>query len=207
MQITRRDFLNDILAGDLEQSMGREENQERQLALLYDAALTLNREIDPRVQLQFLFKIVMKALRADSVSFYRYDEGRDEIGFESGAGQSPQVLESLLRQKYAVSEERGFVSWVAKHREPLSVPDIFGDLRDAVVDPGMRSGMWVPVLREKHLLGVHAALSTRVNAFTPQDERLLILFANHVSVVIEHARLAAEVRDYRAVARAPQNLL
>lgn len=203
MQITRRDSLNNILTADLEESMGREEHQERQLALLYDAALTLNREIDPRVQLQFLFKIVMKALRADHVSFYRYDEGRDEIRFESGTGQSPEILESLHRQKYAVSEGRGFVSWVAKHREPLFVPDIFGDSRDAVVDPAMRSGMWVPVLREKHLLGVHAALSTRVNAFTPQDERLLILFANHLSVVIEHARLAAEVRDCRALASVP----
>ncbi len=201
MQVTRRDFLKDVLAADLK-VMSIEEKQELQLALLYDAALTLNRELDPRVQLQFLFKIVMKALRADHVSFYRYDEGRDEISFELGIGQSPDVRGWLLSQKYAVREGRGFVSWVAKHREPLPVPDVFGDLRDTVIDPGIRSGLWVPVEREKQLLGVLAALSTRVNAFTSHDERMLILFANHISVVFELARLAAEVRDFRAIARA-----
>lgn len=202
MQVTHHDFFKDVIAADLENSMSMEANQELQLALLYDAALTLNRELDPRVQLEFLFKIVMKAMRADRVSFYRYDEARDEIGFELGIGQSPDVREMLLSKKYAVSEGRGFVSWVAKHRTPLLVPDIFADWRDSVIDPGIRSGLWVPVERERQLRGVHAALSTRVNAFTPHDERLLVLFANHVSLVLEHAQLAEELRCFRATGRA-----
>ena len=182
-------------------SMSMGANQESQLALLYDAALTLNRELDSRVQLEFLFKIAMKALRADRVSFFRYDETRDEIGFELGIGQSPAVRERLLSQKYAVSEGRGFVGWVAKQREPLLVPDISADLREALLDPEIRSGLWVPVEREKQLRGVLATLSTRTAAFTPHDERLLVLFANHVSVALENARLAEEVRNRRAMVR------
>ncbi len=192
--------MNDL--GAQLKSVSVEANQKLQLALLYDAALTLNRELDPRVKLEFLIKIAMKALRADRVSFFRYDETRDETGFELGIGQSPAVRERLLRQKYAASEGRGFVGWVAKHREPLFVPDIFADLRETVIDPEIRSGLWVPVEREKQLRGVLAALSTRVNAFTPYDERLLVLFANHVSVVMENARLAEVVRNHRAIVRA-----
>ncbi len=177
-------------------------NQELQLALLYDAALTLNRELDPRVQLEFLFKIAMKALRADRISFFRCDETRNEIGFEWGIGQSPAIRERLLSQKYAMSDGRSFVGWVAKHREPLLIPDISVDVREAVIDPEIRSGLWAPVEREKQLRGVLAVLSTCVNAFTPQDGRLLVLFANHVSVVIENARLAEEVRYRRATVSA-----
>ncbi len=58
----------------------------------------------------------------------------------------------------------------------------------------------VAAARERQLRGVLTALSTRLNAFATRDEKLIEFFANHISVVLEHARVDEEVRSCCALA-------
>lgn len=53
----------------LEETRARAE----QLALLYDAGLTLNRVLDSHEQLEFLLNITKKALSAERADFFRFD--------------------------------------------------------------------------------------------------------------------------------------
>ncbi len=164
-----------------------------QLGLAYDAALTLNRELDARVQLEFLFQIAQRALHADDAAFFRYDAARQEIAFESGVGAGAE-LEAVRGMRFALGEERGLVGWVAAQRLPLYLPDVRADPRWIAVDESVRSVIWVPLVHEKDLIGVLSVGSARTHAFTPQDERLLILFANQIAVALLNARLLTQTR-------------
>lgn len=174
----------------LQQTRARAE----QLALLYDAGLALNSVLEPRAQLEFLFKIATRTLRADRAEFFRYDSTRSELRLELGVGY-PEGAETGLRELvFALGAECGIVGQVAQARIPQYLPDVTIDLRWVEVDPEIQSVLLVPVEHENQLLGVLSILSRHPRAFTPQDERLLVLFANQAAVALENARLFEETR-------------
>jgi len=176
----------------LEYQAGELRQRYAELALLYEAGLTINRELDPHLQLETLFKTAMQALQADHAEFFRYDAARGSVHFELGIGYSPEILEKLRSLVAHDGEARGLIGVVAQNRKPLNLPDVHADPRYIEIDPEIRSALWVPVARENQLLGVLGVLSTRPNAFSEQGERLLSLFANQAAVALENARLFAE---------------
>ena len=94
-----------------------------------------------------------------------------------------------------MGEEKGLVGWVAQERKPLYLPDVSLDPRWLIMNPKIRSALWVPVERENELLGVISVVSTRLDGFTPSDQNLLVLFANQVAVSLENARLYQAALD------------
>ncbi|MGB8646057.1 MAG: GAF domain-containing protein, partial [Anaerolineae bacterium] len=167
----------------------------QQLALLYDAGLTLNSVLEPRAQLEFLFKIAMRALHADRAEFFRYDPAHQQVTLELGVGYSPEALRVLSNRRFSVTREEGFHGWVFQHRVPLNIPDLLTDPRYMRVDDSLRSGLWTPVEHEGQIQGILAILSTRPAAFSIQDERLLVLFANQAAIALENARLYTATRQ------------
>ncbi len=167
----------------------------QQLGLLYDAGLTINRELDPRVQLEFLCKIAMTAVHADRAEFFRFDAAGNQMRFEISIGYSEEIQKTLPGLIFPLGEARGLVGWVAQNRLPLYLPDVAADPRWMTIDPEIRAALWVPVVHEKELLGTLGVFSARVNAFAPHDERLLISFANQVAVAMENARLYTQTQQ------------
>ena len=167
----------------------------QQFALLCAAGLTINCVLDPRTQMEALFKIALQALQADRVEFFRYDAARDEVYFEFSTGYAETAQAALRDLRFRLGEERGLVGWVSKSCQPLYLPDVSADSRWVRIDPEIRSALWVPVLHETELRGALAVMSTRLDAFSPQDKRLLGLFANQVSVAMENARLYAREKQ------------
>ena len=168
--------------------------QAARLALLYDAGLALNSTLDPAAQMEFLFNIVIETLSANNAQFWRFYQARNEIRFEVGVGYREEVYEKLTKTAFEVDKELSGACWVVTHRLPLYIPDLTTDPSYVVIDPEVRSGLWVPIERNDQLLGVLAVFSTRENMFTPQDERLLILFANQAAIAMENARLFDEAQ-------------
>ena len=165
-----------------------------QLELLYDAGLALNSVLDPLAQLEVMFNIAIKTLHADRAEFFRYEAARDELRFELGIGYSEAVQAALRDTRFRMGDERGVVGRVGQNRTPLYQPDVATAPGWVVLDPEIRSGLWVPVEHEGQLRGVLGVLSARADAFTPQDEQLLVLFANQVAIALENARLFEETR-------------
>lgn len=166
-----------------------------QLALLYDAGLALNSVLEPHAQLEFLFKIMMQALHADRAEFLRYMPETNSLQIELAIGFSPAVQTDLHKLDLPLTNTNGVVTWVASQRIPLYLPDVHDEPRWILIDPQVASGLWVPVENGKNLLGVLAVLSTQRNAFTPEDERLMVLFANQVAVALSNARLFQDLRQ------------
>lgn len=186
--------LADNLGSALHRAILFEETQERaaQLALLYDAGLALNSVLEPLSQLEYLIKIAMDVTKAERAAFYRCNNTSDELQLEFGLGFDESTLAELYKLRFWAADEQNPVGWVSEHRRPMNAPEISPSYRSSVIDPDVRSGIWVPVVRAGKLIGVISVFSTRSKAFTPDDERLLILFGNQASVAMENARLFAE---------------
>lgn len=160
-----------------------------QMALLYDAGLALNSALEPGAQFDFLYKIAIDVLKADRASFFHNDPANKILRFELGIGYQPEILEELNKLTFSTTEETSLNGWVAVNRLPLNIPDLDSDLRYRRIDPIQKSGLFVPVIRKNDLLGVLSVFSAKPDAFSPDDERLLLLFANQAAVALENARL------------------
>lgn len=167
----------------------------QRLELVYDAGLALNSVLEHHVQLESLFQIAMTALHGDRADFFRGDRMTGEMSFELGLGHPPEVAEKLHGVSFSYGEPRGINGWVFHSRLPQYVPDVFAESRYLMLDPDVRSGLYVPVEHEQQPLGVLSLLSTRPNAFSAEDLRLLVLFANQAAVAMENARLFKETHQ------------
>jgi HD-GYP domain-containing protein (c-di-GMP phosphodiesterase class II) len=183
--------LGNLIAATLENIRLFEETRTaaQQFGLLYDAGLALNSVLGPQEQLEFLAKIAMKTLHAERAAFFSRDSIRNQMLFQFGIGFDNDAVETMKSLQIQAAREAAFVDCVAKNLLPLNVADLSSDLRWVGIDTQIRSGLWAPVEREQKLRGVLSVYSTRMNAFTPQDERLLVLFANQAAVAMENARL------------------
>ncbi len=169
----------------------------KQLELLYDAGLVLNRTLDPRMQLEHLIQTAAQALRADCAEFFRYHESSRQLCFEIGIGFEEKSLRARCSSQFDVGESHGAVGWVAANRAPLNIPDVQAEPRFVSVDPQIRSGVWVPIQHENQLLGIVSVLSKCLYNFSAQDERLLSLFANQAAVAMLNTRLFEQLVDSR----------
>ena len=184
------------VAGAIHSSKLLEETHTRaeQLALLYDAGLALNSVLEPHAQLEYLLKIATRSLHAERSEFFRLDSASQRIHLELSIGYSTQLAEMQAKLTTNLEDEHSLVAAVCRNLLPLYLPDVSTDARWVTVDPEIRSGLWVPVEHENKMLGALALLSKRRDAFTPQDERLAVLFANQAAVALENARLFDETR-------------
>lgn len=171
-----------------------------QLSLLYDAGLTLNSVLEPARQLDFLTRIAMRTVHAERAVFFRYLETTHELKLELITGVEDSGY--AYRRQVALDEPIGVEAWVARERLPVTLNNARADPRFAPTAEGVQSGIWVPVEHDNRLLGVLAVASTKLNAFTAQDERLLLLYASQAAVALENARLyqdALEANERRTV--------
>lgn len=178
---------------------GEIQRHAEQLSLLYDAGITLNRTFDSREQLKSLSQIAMQALHADHSGFFRYDPPREEIYYEFGIGRGADLV-YLRDLHFRLGEEHGLIGWIAQNRSPFYLSDVTVDPRWIPTDPEIRSAYWVPIEHENRLLGLLSVVSTRVDAFSPDDQRLLGLFANQVAVALDKLWLFEAERDQREFA-------
>lgn len=160
-----------------------------QLALLYDAVLTLNRTLEAPAMIQHLLSIVRRTIHADHVDFFRYEASTRTLHLESATGYSNEFLATLHDYVFREGEARGLVGLVAAERIPLYLPKVLEDARYIPLDPDIRSALWVPVEHTDQLYGVLVVTSQRENAFSESDQRLAVLFANQVAVALERALL------------------
>lgn len=160
-----------------------------QLAMLYDIGLTLNRSLDPRAQLVFMFHIARRAIHAARMAFFEYDASEEVLRFQAGIGASEQVQARVRAMRFALEPPTTLVGWVARERLPARIPDVRVDERWVSEEGGILSALAVPVEHDQTLCGVLLAGSENRDAFSAQDERLLVLCGNQVAAAIELARL------------------
>ncbi|HEX2278557.1 MAG TPA: GAF domain-containing protein [Candidatus Tectomicrobia bacterium] len=101
-----------------------------------------------------------------------------------------------------VSFGQGGVGWVAQHRRPLSVTDVFTDDRFIALDWWRRHHLCcffgLPILHEGTLLAVLSLNGRLPFRFGPDDQSLLESFVAQTAVAFRNARLFAEIGERTA---------
>ena len=94
---------------------------------------------------------------------------------------------------------QGGVGWVAQHRRPLNVPDVFADDRFSALDwwhrHQLRCFFGLPILHEGALLAVLSMNGKLPFRFGPDDQSLLESFAAQTAGAFRNARLFAEIEE------------
>lgn len=163
------------------------EKRAQQMALLYDAGLALNSVLDTQTLLDFLTRIAMRSVRAERAVFFRFNPAAQELTLEFALGFEATAYK--YKTRVSLLAEQGIEAWVARERLPATLEDVEADTRFSPSGDDIASGIWVPIEHDKQLLGVLAVCSTRLNAFGPYDQRLLLLYASQAAVALENARL------------------
>jgi diguanylate cyclase (GGDEF)-like protein len=116
------------------------------------------------------------------------------IAFEGSVGAYERVDMALLHCRLG----EGFTGWVAQHGEPILVNDANRDPRGQTI-PGTddvdESMLVVPLRYDRTTIGVITLSKLGLDAFSPDDLRLLTILADQAATAVESARLLSRTQD------------
>lgn len=165
----------------------------RQLEAVARIAHLLNSPLPLEELLQELVSLAAEVVGAEAASLFRLDSSTEELVFDVVTGPKRRAL---TRKRLPVGV--GVAGWVAKHRTPVSVPNVREDERfypafDRELGFQTRSLLAVPMLLRGELVGVLEVVNKKgETTFSDEDEMVLSAFASQAAVAIENARLQAE---------------
>ncbi len=154
--------------------------------------------LDREEVLQAIARAAGRLFNSPMVSFWAIDDATQRIHVSASTDEF--LGQSLPREGLALGE--GLAGWVAKHRQPLSVPDVTVPSSGfTVINPewwgqhNLRSFYGVPVIHEGTLLAVLALNGQEPFQFATQDHDLLESFVAQAAVAIRNASLYASVAE------------
>ncbi|HLJ59507.1 MAG TPA: sensor domain-containing diguanylate cyclase [bacterium] len=116
-------------------------------------------------------------------------DGEEVVVVRAGSG-----LRHIVRG-YVLPRGQGLVWRVIDSATPEIVPDLHADGRVTRRDPGVRSGIFAPMISQGHCVGVLSAYRASTDAFTDADLDLLTVVASYLAGAIEVARLHEQLRE------------
>ena len=164
------------------------------LASLYDAGLALNSVLNPQALFTFLSKIILDEFNADRTVFLRYIPMESRYTAEHCLGFSEEYQEFIDQTRFPADETQFPVDWVRVNELPLNKPNSIDNSAFALGDPEIHSTLWAPVKHGQNILGILGIMSTKSQAFTLDQERLFVLFANQTAIALENAILLFETK-------------
>jgi GAF domain-containing protein len=89
----------------------------------------------------------------------------------------------------------GITGWVASNRQPLRVNDVTKDLRYIGINNHVRAEMAIPLIYRNDVLGVLNVESTKIDAYSENDEEMLGTLGGSLAAIIAHSRLLEQFRQ------------
>ncbi|MGA2096669.1 MAG: SpoIIE family protein phosphatase [Candidatus Acidiferrum sp.] len=166
--------------------------QAKTLSLMYDISRELTSILDREELLRLIAQRVKRLVNYDVFSVMLWNESR-------------QLLESVFGMRYEDSIptfmrmplRQGLTGTAAAERRAVRVDDVLDDARYIRCETGLntRSELVIPLLLQDRLIGVLDLESTQPQAFTAENERMLVKLGSFIAVALENARLYEEARE------------
>src|SRR6266478_5791036 len=93
--------------------------------------------------------------------------------------------------------KEGLVGYVASTGQMRYAPDVREDPYYLACEESTLSEVAIPLLVEEQLVGVFTASHPELNAFRPQQLKILQTLCSHIAIALQNARLFQQVRDER----------
>ncbi len=103
-------------------------------------------------------------------------------------------LQAEYERNRFIKVGEGIVGWSIAHGSVINVPDVLQDPRHLPGIASTRSELCAPLRVSERVIGAVDVQSPRVNAFTLDDERLLMTIAGQWAVILENTKLFAVER-------------
>ncbi|MBT3313133.1 MAG: GAF domain-containing protein [Anaerolineae bacterium] len=170
-----------------------------ELEMLYQSGLTLSQSLNPKEIGQKILELLQEKLNwhHTRIRLYRQEEDFLELLDFNQPGLKNKVerMETVERFKNLITHSgQGLSGWAIRQGEPVRLGDVSVDPRYIESTPGINSGLYVPMKLGKNVVGVISIESEKANAFSEDDERLIITLASQAQSAFENARLFEETR-------------
>lgn len=181
-------MVNQFFAQQVEISHERESlhRKEKILSVLEEASNIMNSTLEFNRLLEFLMDIAIEITGATTGALLLKKDRKKYLEVATARGKFPQEV-----KKIRVPIGQGITGWVARHQEPLVVPNVLLEPRYIETPETIYSEMAVPLTVGDKLIGVIAVDSSEINAFSKEDCATLSTLASMVTKVLENARLLA----------------
>jgi PAS domain S-box-containing protein len=164
----------------------------------------LNRLISTSLHLDRVLEEIARAAATltgpDVASFWIADTTTRTLELAASSNYELDTASLIKKRRF----HQGGVGWVATHRQPLNVPNVFADGRVGNLEwfreHKLRSFYATPILFENTLLAVLSLIGTQPFYFASEDQQVFASFTAQAALAIRNARLfeAAERRRREA---------
>src|SRR5512135_1430607 len=169
--------------------------QLQELAIFHDVAKALTSSLNLDSILQTIMEKVAEYFRPDTWSLLMVDESAEELYFAIAVGDAADALKNV-RLKLG----EGIAGWVAKHGEPLLVPDVYTDPRfakriDQMTKWQTRSIICVPLTSKGRVLAVIQLINVDMKGFGENELFFLQALCDYAAIAIDNARAVERIQE------------
>ncbi len=179
-----------------------ERNQYEELAVFHAIALAVSEAADENQLLEHVTQVIGENLFPDNFGILMVDEALGEFKVHS----SYHINRELLGKETITPLDQGVVGHVFETGMPENLADVASCSYYLNIDSTTRSELAVPLRLGKRVIGVINAESTKSNAFSDSDERLLTTLAGQLATAIDRLR-TTEMERQRSTQLAHSNAL
>ena len=177
-----------------------QETQQRskEIAGLYDAAMTTSSLLETEHLLQRLYEQVQQLITPDAFMIAVLHENQEEFTIVVAMEKDEPVVEFLGRA--FPTKSGGFTGWVLNNRHTLLVGDVEQDALPIEPIQGefpIRSWLGVPLISRDRLIGVTSIQSFEPHQFDISHQRFLESLAAQAAIALENSRLFGAERAAR----------
>jgi PAS domain S-box-containing protein len=171
-----------------------ERRRAQEMAAINEINRAITASLDLETTLVTILESVQRILPYFVAEICLWDADKETM-FTRGSAGDP-AYRTRMGGFYRLDE--GYTGWIARHREPLLIPDTTArqDLRPQLELPGrpFRSYLGVPLLVDDALVGTLEIARVEARAYSQEDLTTLQTFASQAAVAIENARLFEEAQ-------------
>src|SRR3954465_11047265 len=169
--------------------------QLHELNIFHDVAKALTSSLNLDSILQTIMEKVAEYFRPDTWSLLMVDEPKDELYFAIAVGDAAEALKTV-RLKMG----EGIAGWVARHGEPLIVPDVYNDARfakriDEMTKWKTRSIVCMPLKSRQRVLGVIQLIHVGLREMDENEIFFLNSLCDYAAISIENARWVEKIQE------------
>jgi PAS domain S-box-containing protein len=163
-----------------------------ELSALNEISRDLTSTLDASQLMERLLGHVIDVTEAHAGGIYRYDTARG--GLRLLATRGIHDLEALRHLSQTWPVERGLMGKTYREKRTILVRDVALEPDYVDVEPGVRSELMVPILKEDTVLGVIALDSQEPNGFDDDDRRFVEQLAAQAAIALHNSRLYDEAQ-------------
>ncbi len=186
------DYISTSAVIALDNALLHEETERRlaEVSTLLTLANQITSSLDLQEVLDRIVNILKNVIDCRSCCIFLLHEESQMMEIKASSGIKPKwVKEAKLKVGEGISGK------VAQDAKPLYIPDTRKDPDFIVFDPTVRSLFVVPMISKGRVIGTLSVDDDEIDAFSPEEGRLLTIAAAQAAVAIENAQLFENLKE------------